>query len=85
MPEKIERTGKLEREYVSEVLDSQFHSSKGGMMTSRREKSFAERFNMKYAICFINGTATMHAVLVGSGTAALIAILRILVKREEIL
>lgn len=67
MPERIERIGRSEREYVSEVLDSQFRSSMGSLMTSRLEKSFAERFGMRNAISFINGTATMHAILVSAG------------------
>ena len=36
-------------------------------MTSRLEKAFAEKFDQKYAICFVNGTATMHAALVAAG------------------
>ena len=67
MSHKIERIGELERRYVNEVLDSQFRASKGSMMTSRLEKAFAEKFDQKYAICFVNGTATMHAALVAAG------------------
>jgi perosamine synthetase len=67
MSHKIERIGELERRYVNEVLDSQFRASMGSLMTSRLEKAFAQKFDQKYAICFVNGTATMHAALIGAG------------------
>lgn len=57
----------LERRYVNEVLDSQFKSSAGNIMTKRLEEKFSEIFNSKYAISFINGTATMHAALAAAG------------------
>ncbi|MDD1671094.1 MAG: DegT/DnrJ/EryC1/StrS family aminotransferase [Methanomicrobiales archaeon] len=50
-----------------EVLDSQFRTSSGGIMTKRLEEEFAKRFHTKYAISFINGTATMHAALAAAG------------------
>ena len=67
MPDVIERIGKLERKYVGEVLDTQFRSSGGSLMTTRLERAFCERFGIKCAIAFINGTATMHAVLAAAG------------------
>ena len=36
-------------------------------MTQRLEQLFAERFDARFAISFINGTATMHAALVAAG------------------
>jgi perosamine synthetase len=63
----IERIAAQERKYVSEVLDTNFRSSQGSLMTSRLEREFAERHGVKYAISFINGTATMHAALVAAG------------------
>jgi perosamine synthetase len=63
----MERIGELERAYVLEVIDSGFRTSSGGMMTKRLEAAFAERFNSRYAISFVNGTATMHAALVAAG------------------
>ncbi len=63
----MERIGQKEREYVLEVLDSQFRSSAGSNMTGRLEKAFAERIGVKYAIAHINGTATMHSALAAAG------------------
>jgi len=63
----MERIGQREREYVLEVLDSQFRSSAGSNMTGRLEKAFAERIGVKYAIAHINGTATMHSALAAAG------------------
>jgi perosamine synthetase len=63
----IDRIGDLERRYVEEVLSGAFHSSVGSVMTSRLERAFAEVIGTRYAIAFINGTATMHAVLAAQG------------------
>jgi perosamine synthetase len=52
-----------ELKYVKEVLNNEFRTSKGAVMMSRLEEMFASRFNSKYAISFVNGTATMHAAL----------------------
>jgi perosamine synthetase len=62
-PSAIERIGPRERAYVQEVLDSGFRTSAGGAMTARLEHAFAQLVGVDYAIAFINGTATMHAVL----------------------
>ena len=62
----IERISGLEKRYVNEVLDTSFRSSKGGTMTSRLERAFADRHGMKFAISFVNGTATMHAALLAA-------------------
>ena len=67
MKRQIQRVTELERNYVLEVLDTQFRTSKGSMMTKRLESEFAEKFNSKYAISFVNGTATMHAALAARG------------------
>ncbi len=52
-----------ELNYLKEVLDSEFKSSEGSTMMRRFEEAFAKRFEVKYAISFVNGTATMHAAL----------------------
>jgi perosamine synthetase len=52
-----------ELKYVREVLETNFRSSRGSLMTRRLEDAFANRFQSKYAISFVNGTATMHAAL----------------------
>lgn len=36
-------------------------------MTKRLEEAFAAKFDSKFAITFVNGTATMHAALVAAG------------------
>ena len=36
-------------------------------MMKRLEQAFAERFGVRYAISFINGTATLHAALAAAG------------------
>lgn len=61
------RISEKERQYVLEVLDSQFRTSAGSIMTKRLEENFAKIFNSKYAIAFINGTATLHAALIAAG------------------
>ena len=57
------RIGGNESMYIQEVLDSEFRSSKGSLMMRRLEEAFGKRFGTKYAISFVNGTATMHAAL----------------------
>ena len=52
-----------ELKYVQEVLETEFRSSSGSTMMRRLEDEFARRFGTKYAISFINGTATLHAAL----------------------
>lgn len=56
-----------ESRYVDEVLRSEFRSSKSVGMIDRLERAFAQRFGMRYAISFVNGTATMHACLEAYG------------------
>ena len=56
-----------EAKYVQEVLDTEFRSSKGSIMTQRLEQQFAKLYGMEFAIAFINGTATMHALLEARG------------------
>ena len=74
----IQRITARERAYVQEVLDAQFHTSAGSMMSTRLERQFAEKFQSKYAISFINGTATMHAALVAAGVVSYFGMLLLL-------
>jgi perosamine synthetase len=62
-----QRIGDAERRYVQEVLDTEFRSSMGAGMMRRLEEKFAQRFGTRYAISFVNGTATMHAALEAAG------------------
>lgn len=61
------RIGEKERQYVEEVLNSQFSASKGSNMCKRLETAFAQKFGTEYAISFCNGTATLHACLEAAG------------------
>ncbi len=56
-----------EHQYVNDVLATEFRSSQGSVMMRRLETAFATRFGSKFAISFINGTATMHAALEAHG------------------
>lgn len=67
MSDVIKRISEKERAYILEVLDSQFRTSAGSMMTKRLEEKFAAMFGVKYAISHANGTATMHSALVAAG------------------
>ncbi len=64
---KSKRISEKEYQYVSEVLDNYFRTSSGSIMSTRLEKAFAEKFNIKYAISHINGTATLHSALAAAG------------------
>lgn len=59
----MKRISDLEKQYVLEVLASEFRSSKFVNMTQKFEEEFARFFDSKYAISFVNGTSTMHAAL----------------------
>ena len=63
----IQRVGSKEALYVKEVLEANFRSSSGSNMMKRFEECFRDVFGVKYAISFINGTATMHAALEAIG------------------
>jgi len=56
-----------ELNYIKEVLDSEFRSSKGAHMMQKLEKTFAEKIGRRYAIALVNGTCTLHAILEGAG------------------
>lgn len=63
----MKRIGELEEKYVKEVLDTQFRSSKGSMMTKRCEEAFAKSLGVTYAISFCNGTVSLHTALEAKG------------------
>ncbi len=72
----INRISEKEREYVNEVLNNYFRSSKGAAFMSRLESAFAQKFGSRFAVSFVNGTATMHAALeaaaIGSGDEVIV-------------
>jgi perosamine synthetase len=59
----MERISNLERQYVSEVLDNAFQTSKNSIYNNKLEAAFAKAFHVPYAIGHINGTATLHTAL----------------------
>lgn len=59
----MNRITQLEKKYVEDVLNSNFSSSSGSKYMGLFEQEFAKVFEKKFAISFINGTATMHACL----------------------
>jgi len=63
----MKRIGDKEKEYIMEVLQTQFKTSTGSIMTKRLEQAFAEKFKVKYAIAHSNGTATLHCALSSAG------------------
>lgn len=63
----MKRIGDREKEYVMEVLNTQFRTSAGSIMTKRLEDAFAKKFRVKYAIAHVNGTATLHSALAAAG------------------
>lgn len=52
-----------ENQYITEVLDSEFRSSRATNMVRRAEDAFADLTESKFALGFVNGTATLHAAL----------------------
>lgn len=56
-----------EFEYVNELLKSGFPGRQTRSFTAELEALFAKKFNSRYAISFVNGTATLHAALYAAG------------------
>ena len=67
MNDHIERISGLEKQYVEEVLQTNFSSSAGANFMKRFEAEFSKRYLNYHSISFINGTATMHAALEAAG------------------
>lgn len=63
----FKRVGNKELEYVKDVLSTEFRSSKGAYYMRKFEDTFSQKFGVPFAISFINGTATMHAILEAYG------------------
>jgi len=58
-----------ELKYLEKVLNNEEWSSTAGGWCQVLEKSFAERTNSKYAVCFNSGTSTLHAALEAVGVS----------------
>jgi len=67
MTDSRSRIGELELSNVRQVLKGQFRTSSSSMMTKKLEERFAEVFRTKYAVSFVNGTASLHAALAAAG------------------
>jgi perosamine synthetase len=63
----MKRIGDLEKKYVLDVLDTQFKTSKGAIYMTKFEEAFSDKFQSKFAISHVNGTATMHSTLEAAG------------------
>ncbi|HDY89893.1 MAG TPA: DegT/DnrJ/EryC1/StrS family aminotransferase, partial [bacterium] len=61
------RISEKEYLYLKELLDSGFPDNSKVNFISRLEEAFAEKFESKYAIAHINGTATLHSALAAAG------------------
>ncbi len=67
MNQRMDRISSRAYQYVCEVLRSEFFGSRSAGMMGRLEQAFAARFGVRYAISFVNGTATLHAALAAAG------------------
>ena len=67
MPSVIQRIGETERKYVLDVLADGFSSATGAKYMTKLESAFAEKYGSKFAVSFVNGTATLHAALEAAG------------------
>ena len=56
-----------EEKYLLELLNGGFPGKSEPGFTGRLEAAFAEKFGVKFAISFTNGTATLHAALTALG------------------
>lgn len=61
------RIGELEKKYILELLEGGFPGHQERGFVGALESAFAEKFNSRFAITFVNGTATLHAALVACG------------------
>ena len=52
-----------ELEYVKEVLDAGFRTSRSTEMMKRFETAFAKKFGARFAISQVNGTTALHSIL----------------------
>ena len=63
----MNRVTELEEKYVKEVLNTQFRSSAGSIMTKRFEDAFRKSIDVECAVSFCNGTVSLHAALEAKG------------------
>ena len=63
----MDRISQLEKQYVTDVLDHAFATSRNSDYNNRLEREFADFFHAGYAIGHCNGTATLHVALMAVG------------------
>lgn len=63
----VQRIGETERKYVLDVIADEFSSAAGAKYMTKLEGAFAEKYGAKFAVSFVNGTATLHAALEAAG------------------
>ena len=63
----MNRISEKEKEYVLDVLNNQFETSKNAIYNNKLERSFADKFHARFAIGHCNGTATLHVALMACG------------------
>ena len=61
------RISETEKKYLLELLDGGFPGRQNRSFVGELEREFSRKFGVKYAITFVNGTATLHAALVACG------------------
>lgn len=63
----MRRVEENEYRYVAEVLETGFRTSAGSAKTGALEGLFAQTLGTRFAISFVNGTATLHTALAAAG------------------
>lgn len=63
----MKRFTQLERDYVNQVIDNEFNTSKNSIFGNKLEAAFSKVIDMEYSIAHVNGTATMHTALAALG------------------
>lgn len=63
----MKRFSALEKQYVCEVIDNAFDTSKNSIFGNKLERAFSDVLGTPYSIAHVNGTATMHTALAALG------------------
>jgi perosamine synthetase len=63
----MKRFSELEKNYVLQVIDNEFSTSKNSVFGNKLETAFSEVIGVEYSIAHVNGTATMHTALAALG------------------
>ncbi len=63
----MKRFSEIEKEYVCEVIDNEFSTSKNNIFGNKLESEFSKILGVNFSIGHSNGTATMHTALAALG------------------